>query len=173
MRSLDNLKPQDVLILLKIFTWGDRPQWFNSELARELNLSPFEISVGLERCHRAGFLDAKKRKLKKSALLEFLIHGIKYVYSAKPGPICRGVPTAHSAPPLANHILASESDQYVWPSDDGKMRGQAISPLYESVPRAALKDSRLHELLALVDAIRVGRTREQKMASHELEKRMA
>ena len=48
-----------------------------------------------------------------------------------------------------------------------------IDPLYPSVPAAAAEDPRLHELLALADALRVGRARERSMARTELTKRLA
>jgi hypothetical protein len=44
-------------------------------------------------------------------------------------------------------------------------------PLYSSVPEAALRDTKLHELLALTDALRVGRAREREIAIFELNKR--
>jgi hypothetical protein len=50
------------------------------------------------------------------------------------------------------------------------MRGYAITPIYSSVPKAALNDQRLHELLALVDALRVGRARERQIAGEELKR---
>ena len=52
------------------------------------------------------------------------------------------------------------------------IRGQGIAPLYESVPLAAAKDQQLYELLALVDALRVGRARERALAIGELESRI-
>ncbi|MEG4171544.1 MULTISPECIES: hypothetical protein [unclassified Microcoleus] len=52
------------------------------------------------------------------------------------------------------------------------MRGQAIAPLYRSVPQAASNDPELYALLSLIDAIRVGRVREQRLAASELEKRI-
>ena len=108
----------------------------------------------------------------RSALLEFIVHGLKYVYPVQPGPLCRGIPTAHSAPPLAGKMVSNEADEYVWPDDRGDRRGQAITPLYESAPQAAKKDPRLHELLALVDALRVGHAREQALAANELKRRL-
>lgn len=172
MRS-NGIKPQDILILLKILTWQNRHDWRSMDLAKELGLSPFEISIGLERCRRSGLLDASKRKLMKSSLLEFLIHGLKYVFPAEPGPIRRGIPTAHCAPPLVSKIVTSEQDKYVWPFDEGRVRGQAVSPIYDTAPTASQSDPRLYELLALVDALRVGRAREKNMAAKELEKRLA
>ena len=60
----------------------------------------------------------------------------------------------------------------VWPAADGDVRGQAIEPLYASAPNAARKDSELYQMLALVDALRVGRARERNMAAEELSKRL-
>ena len=52
------------------------------------------------------------------------------------------------------------------------MRGQAIVPLYPSIIEAIMKDPMRYELLALLDAIRVGKAREQKAAIDELTKRI-
>lgn len=78
------------------------------------------------------------------------------------------MPTAHSASPLKELIQSEE--QFVWPYGKGKVRGQAIMPLYASAPEAALKDDKLHQLLALVDALRVRRAREKALAVIELKK---
>jgi hypothetical protein len=53
------------------------------------------------------------------------------------------------------------------------VRGQAIAPLYRSVPQAAKNDPKLYALLSLTDAIRVSRVREQRLAASELEKLLA
>ena len=169
-KTQQGIKPQDILVLLKLVVSEDR-QWRLVDLAQELGLSQSEVSMALERAKHSRFLDDSKRKILKSALGEFLIHGLKYVYPASPGPICRGIPTSHSAAPLAGKIVSSEHDQYVWPHDEGTVRGQAIAPLYESAPEAARKDPQLHELLALIDAIRVGRARERALAIEEIKKR--
>ena len=60
----------------------------------------------------------------------------------------------------------------VWPYAEDSVRGVAFTPLYSSVPAAALHDSRLYELLALVDAIRDGRARERNFATKELTSRL-
>lgn len=171
MRVLQGIKPQDVLVLLKLCLWQER-EWRHVDLSNDLGLSQTEVSFSLARCRASGFLDEAKKRVNRSALLEFLAHGLKYVYPVQPGALCRGMPTAHSAPPLSKRIASDEHDHFVWPHGDGRMRGQAIDPLYESVPLAAEKDPRLHELLALVDALRVGRAREKSLAAEELEKRL-
>ena len=106
----------------------------------------------------------------KSALLDFLIHGLKYVYPQKPGALVRGINTAHSALPLSNEINSEQN--YVWPYVEGNSRGFAIEPLHPNVPKACLKDQKLYELLALLDAIRIGNTREQNLAITELNTRI-
>ncbi len=128
--------------------------------------------MGLERAKRARLIDGSKKNIIWPSLLEFVLHGLKYVYPAEPGALCRGVPTAHSAPPLSRKIVSEDDEHYVWPSGHGTVRGQAIEPLYESVPLAAGKDPRLHELLSLVDALRVGRARERQIAGEELKSRL-
>ena len=106
----------------------------------------------------------------KRQLLDFLRSGLPYVFPQQPGSIVRGVPTAHSAPPLSLKISGSES--YVWPSAKGTARGQAIEPLYSGAIDAALEDEEFHQLLALVDALRVGRVRERDLAVRVLRIRL-
>ena len=169
MKSNNNLKPQDILILLKICTLGEQ-EWFQHTLAEDLNISQSEISECLARSKYSGLIDASRKRVNVLNLLEFIQHGIKYVFPQQPGPIVRGIATAHSASPLDKEI---QSDQnYVWPYTRGDMRGQAIQPLYKSVPKAILKDEKLHEVLALVDAIRVGKVREQHLAISLLKERL-
>ena len=82
------------------------------------------------------------------------------------------MPTAHGAQPLAAQIQASDEDLPVWPYLEGTVRGQSFSPLYRSVPAAALKDPPLYELLALTDAVRGGRARERELAAKMLSERL-
>lgn len=171
MRPFNGIKPQDIAVLLKLVALGER-KWRHVDLATALGLSQGEISFSLNRCRTVGFMDSAKKKVMKAALLEFLVHGLKYVFPAKPGPVSRGLPTAHSAAPLAGKIVAPAEDMYIWPYENGRARGQSIAPLYEKAPQAAEKDKALYELLALVDAIRAGRAREQAMAIRELEARL-
>ncbi len=165
-----SLKPQDILILLKIVCLADAP-FRIIDLAHELDISPGEITMALERLRISGLLAPDKRMPNPASILEFLIHGLKYVFPAELGSIVRGIPTAHSGASLSQKIMSDTN--YVWPSEEGTIKGIAVSPLYASVPHAVLKDSKLHRLLALVDTIRIGRTREQNMAIKELQKEFA
>jgi len=88
----------------------------------------------------------------------------------KPGAIVRGMPTAHSTAPL--NLEISSGEIYVWPFAMGNVRGHGITPLYASVPQAAMEDEQLYELLSLVDALRVGKVREKNLAVQELKHRI-
>src|SRR5262249_20807357 len=148
MKTLQVMRPQDPVILLTALVI---PQpWRHTDLAMALGMSQSEVTMSLERSRRAGLIDETKRQVFKKALLEFIEHGLRYVSPAARGALVRGVPTAFSAPPLSDKIVTSELDTYVWPSPDGSKRGQAIEPLYPSVPKAAMRNPPLHELLALV-----------------------
>lgn len=162
------IKSQDILLLLKIISAGNTT-WNQIPMAEALGLSQSEVSESVSRSKYSGLLDPTGKIVMKLSLLEFIQYGLRYVFPQQPGPIVRGVPTAHSASPLKNEIQSSEA--YVWPYGKGNVRGHSIIPLYVSAPEAALKDEKLHELLALVDAIRVGRARERGLAIHELKKR--
>jgi hypothetical protein len=148
----------------------DNNSWMMKELSHELQISASEISESLNRSMLAGLISGDKKKLMKMALLEFLQYGLKYVYPQHPWSLVRGIPTAYSAPPLSDLIASQEA--VVWPNPEGKVRGQAIEPLHPSAPRACLNDAKLYELLALTDALRIGRSREIKLALEELKKRL-
>lgn len=166
------LKPQDIVTLLKVHSWGPVGDWTYSTLAIDLGMSASSVYEALKRASSAGLYDADNKKVKKHALLEFLVHGLRYVFYAHPGPVSRGIPTAHSAEPLKSLLVVDVLDVYVWPTSTGELRGQALAPLYRSVPFAAQKDPELYVLLSLIDAIRVGRVREQRFAAKELSQRL-
>jgi hypothetical protein len=163
------MRPQDVPILLKIISF-ERSNiiWKMKDLARELGISPSEISESLNRSYHAQLIDYYKRNVFRLALHEFVIHAIGYVFPQSPGPITRGIRTAHSAPPI-NKVIRSDQ-HYVWPDAEGDTRGQAIEPLYPTLVRASKQDEFLYTALALIDALRVGRAREKEIAKIELEK---
>lgn len=164
------MRPQDIAILLKIIALGEQ-SWQSKDLAASLFLSASEISESLRRSAFAGLFQKKSRQVSRLALLDFLIHGFRFVFPQQPGAITQGVPTAHSAPPLKS-LISDDGVPYVWPSPKGPAKGQAIVPLYPGAAAAAAEDKRLYELLALVDALRVGRARERELARQELQKRI-
>ena len=168
------LKPQDVVVLLKLVALGDRG-WTFQGLAVELSISQSEVHAAVRRAVAARLMTEASSgagRPVRAALLEFLVHGVKYAFAPKRGELTRGVPTGYAAPPLDQSIAGSSEPPPVWPYAEGKVRGYAFAPLYRTVPEAALRDPALYELLALVDAIRDGRARERSLARQGLEKRL-
>ena len=98
-------------------------------------------------------------------LLEFMLHGARYVWPATLGPAKRGVPTSYGAEPLVGKVSAAPGEAPVWAHPAGGAKGPTLSPLYRTAPVAALSDPALHRLLALLDALRAGRARERTLAA--------
>ncbi|MEO0853873.1 MAG: hypothetical protein AAFY15_10290, partial [Cyanobacteria bacterium J06648_11] len=144
------LKPQDIVCLLKLHSLAAATtnqavvEWTYASLAGELGMSASEVHAALNRSAASHLYDRPHRHIRPHYLQEFLIHGIKYAFPARPGPIAFGIPTAHSAPALSS--LIASHDAYVWPASDGDYRGQAIAPLYPSVPQAISQDPILYDL---------------------------
>jgi len=165
MRYHNGMRPQDVVVLLKIILLDDK-FWQYKDLAKELFLSPAEISLSLQRSAVAGLVNSEKRKVHRQTFLEFLQFGLHVVFPVIPGGIVNGLYTAHSHP-FMKQFFTSEA-AYVWPDVMGKDRGQSILPLYKDVVKAALQDEDLYKMLALLDIVRVGKMRELKIAIKEL-----
>ena len=68
------LKPQDVLVLMKLVVMGDR-EWSYAGLARELHMSVSEVHVGLKRASHARLLDMNSKRPIVSAWKSFLFMG--------------------------------------------------------------------------------------------------
>ncbi len=165
------LKPQDVLVVLKLAVAREGTSYPGMALA--LGMSPSEVHAAVKRASGCGLLNTSTRRPNRSALLEFLIHGVRYVFPAEHGGITRGVATSYAAPPLKDKVVGGEEMPPVWPDPQGEVRGEELRPLYRSVPVAARNDPELYELLALVDAVRSGRARERGLAVKELQSRLS
>lgn len=141
-------------------------------LAESTGISKSEVSLALQRCYEVGL--AKLNRLSKvprvnaSALTEFIVHGLKYVFPVKPAEITRGIATAWAAPVLQGQIMSAGELVPVWPDARGNTKGLAIAPLFKSVPYAVRSDPRLYSMLALTDAIRIGQSRERNLAIEKL-----
>lgn len=167
---MSSLKPQDLVALLKLALHEDKA-WTFPRLAAELSMSASEVHKAVTRARKAGLLDTGWRP-NRVALLEFLLHGVRYAFAPERGPVTRGMPTAHGAPPLAAELLSDGELPPVWPDATGDARGEALSPLYKAVPKAARRDAGLYECLALIDAMRAGRARERALAAKHLTARL-
>lgn len=169
------LKPQDVVVALKLAAGTGAP-WTQPELARSLHLSASEVNHGLKRLAACHLYNARERRVVRASLEEFLLCGLRYVFPAQLGLFGQGMPTSISASTaLSAKLVLGDEDYVVWPAESrlGRVRGRVVAPLYRNVPLAAAEDPVLHEYLALVDAVRVGRARERALAKEELGRRLA
>lgn len=164
-----DLKPQELLVLLKVSAHPGQKFTF-SALAQALAMSAAEVHASVKRATGAGLVHVRGRgdwSPVRPALQEFLLHGARYAFPAVVGPVKRGVPTAHGTKPLSS-LIRGDGDPPVWAHAQGSARGPSISPIYRTAPQAALLDPALHELLALLDALRIGRARERELAAQHL-----
>ena len=118
------LRPGDVAVALRLV---QVPGEGYETLADVLGISLGAAHKGVGRLEEARLVIPDAREVDRPSLLEFLIHGICYAFYAVMGPEGRGVPTAHSAPPLADEIASDSA--YVWPSAHGSTRGTTVTPL--------------------------------------------
>lgn len=194
------MKGQDLLLLLKLVSLSRRealraarrdsasaqaapePDMTASDpysvraLEESTGISKSEVSGGLRRCQEVGLLKSGRQtgqpQVNTRGLFEFLAYGVRYVFPARPGALVRGLPTAYAAPVLADRLMSAGEHPYVWEDAEGNQLGQAIAPLFRSVPMAARRDPELYALLALVDAIRLGQPREAGVARTLLEQHL-
>jgi len=122
-----------------------------------------------------GFFNATERRPIAAALLEFLQHGVRYAFAPDRTGVVFGLPTPYAAPIMGTRIVAPANDiAPVWAHDKGHVRGEGIEPLYGSAPLAAEEeDESFYALLALVDAVRIGRARERRVAQSLLASQFA
>jgi len=165
-----SLKPQDLYVLLALLSRGDGSAGY-TQLAEQTGLAVSAVHGALKRAAaaRLAMFEDRRPVVLKPQLREFVLHGAKYAFAPVWGSLTRGVPTAYGAAPLDSVIAPSGDPVPVWPHAKGSVRGLSLAPLYPSVPEAALKDARLHTVLALFDAIRCGQARERDAAQKLLE----
>jgi hypothetical protein len=136
-------------------------------------MNPSEAEAAIARATDSRLMNIPHRRPIRAALEDFCVHGVQYVFPAKLGQVTYGMPTAHAAAPLKYEFIASDALPPVWPDKKSGVHGSGVhgrelKPLYCSVPDAARKDEKLYAALALVDAIRMGRSRERKRAAELL-----
>jgi DNA-binding Lrp family transcriptional regulator len=159
--------PFDVALALRLLS----PAGTLVELAEELGVAPSQVHSALARLGRAGLLKPATRVTNPRALTEFALHGVRYAFPATKGSLAAGVPTAYSTSPLAAEVDAV--DVVVLPANvPDAVQGFAITPLYRGAAGLAVRSPQLFEMVALVDAIRLGDPRIRLAARTRLEQRI-
>src|SRR5689334_8584463 len=165
--NVDSLKPADVLVLLKLAASGAASV---RTLESELGLSKSTVALSLRRLREADILteDGERGlRINKLVARDFLVHRARWIAPAKVGDFELGLATAHTSEFLA-HKLSGDPDPVVLPLPHGPVRGRAVSPVHPRAPATASKDPALLRLLAILDALRIGRARDREVAAAEL-----
>lgn len=186
------MKSQDIVVLLKLVSLQEQEDGalpeeilrrFEGEapysvrgLESQLGISKTEINASINRSLSSG-LAIKDRasghvRANRRNLHNFIVHGLKFAFPARPGAMTRGLPTAFAAPMLKRSLASAAEFIFVWPFAGGQDVGQSVKPLFKTVPAAARNDERLYEYLALADAIRLGNQREAGLATERLSERL-
>lgn len=141
-------------------------------LAASTGISKSEVSAALKRCSDIGLAKLDRYTqlpaVNRTGLWEFLVYGLRYVYPVKLGELTRGITTGVGAPIFANQLMSGGDLLPVWPDPTGNTKGLAITPLFKTVPFAVKRDPHLYALLALTDALRLGKPRERNFAAEKL-----
>jgi len=172
------LRAQDVIVAIQLRTYGLAPEdgiaWTFAELARHTGLSASQGHGAVGRLKAASIAHAGTAaplRISAEALGRLLQHAVPlwlYPEAADTPGAARGIPTAWSAPPLVE-IMRGER-KVVWPHPEGTGLGESLKPLHHciltgpGVPGHARYNERLHQVLALVDALRLGRARDRREA---------
>ena len=163
------LKPLDIVVLLAAHFRSDE-EWTYASLSGGLGVSSSQVHGALKRGELAGLWSATFRRVRALVFVEFAAHGIPHLVPQRPGDSVRGVPTAASWPSLSDRLSAGPA--YVWPDARGPLIGAAVEPLDCRVPLMVRHDPALHEALAMIDALRIGRARERAFAREILTVRL-
>jgi hypothetical protein len=83
---------QDIALLLKL-SLQEGPRVLSKKLASELFLSPSEVSKSLYRSKMQDYSTGPtwRKGVNRSGLLEFLAHGMRYVFPPERGSMVRGI----------------------------------------------------------------------------------
>lgn len=162
------LKPQDVLVVLKLASMRGRGDSTYVALGESLAMSASEVHAAIRRLAEARLVSDEGQEVRLGALRNFLVHGVPYVFPARAKEVTRGIPTAWAAPVMQNAVQSGDQLPPVWPDPKASTQGVAVRPLYASAPRASERDDQLYSLLALVDVLRLGRARERAIAERKL-----
>jgi hypothetical protein len=138
------------------------------ELSQLVGTSLGEAHNATKRLEISRLYLPHRHGVNKPALVEFLVSGVPYVYPGELGLETRGVPTAYSGPVFEESMVTAPV--VVWPSVEGEARGLALTPLCAAAPLTISSNPPLYHWLTIIDALRVGRARDRRLARQALER---
>jgi hypothetical protein len=169
--ATEALKPQDVFVACQIALFGDEP-FTHAKLAEGLHLSTSTVFEALGRLKQAKLTATaayQPAKVIRDKLLDFLVHGVPTIYFPKKIEVVRGIPTSVFSPLFRERFADNRTIPLVWPYSKGKEQGEGLLPLYPTVAIACSRNDELYQLMAAIDVLRVGKSREREAAVTYLE----
>ena len=165
MTKQKTLKPGDIVVALQLALTPETPL---ANLAESTKRSIGEVHNAIARLRTSGLLDPEFRRIEREPMIQFIRWGVPYAFPPTTGGTTVGIATAV----ILNGPEAGEPahSEFVWPASMGTSRGESLVPLHPRVPELAETNPRLRALLAVVDLIRIGGTRERTAAVAELER---
>ena len=132
------LRSFDIAVLLKLTLPGAAESSFQ-KLASELHVASSEVHGAVKRARLSGLMQHDgPKKVNRSALLELLGHGMRYVYPAVRGELMRGVATSFAAEPSEErNSQIVEMKCLFGLMCLGKVRGYSFEPIYKHAAEAA------------------------------------
>ena len=174
----DVLKPQDLLVAMKLAVLGDIEYSYESLGDSLGGMDQGAVHNAVERAKYASLIFGKKNKrggglkVNRLALAEFIIHGAKYAFPAGESKAkIKGMPTADAIELIDEQLAPSDRLHWVWPDDEGE-EGYRCNPLHKNAVDAAKKDNKLYELLALLDSQRVGDARVKRIGADAIKEKL-
>jgi hypothetical protein len=165
------LREMDVIVLLGLLQRA-RGDWTVRSLAKELGLPSASVQRSLDRLAATPAFDARRRRVSLGACEELFDHALRYLAPVTAEGETRGLRTSWAAPPLSEHLALGNELPPVWPDPNGEARGLELRPLHPAVVTLARADAQMYELLALIDALRMGDTRTRGLAIELLRARI-
>ena len=107
------LKPQDLLVTLRLATFGDAEPPTFAALAESLSMGASQVFSATRRAAACHLLleqpppstGAARYRVSGANLAEFLISGLRYIFPGELGKPARGFRTAQDAMPLAQQVV--------------------------------------------------------------------
>jgi hypothetical protein len=162
-------------VLLKLISSGE-PGTPVRDIASSIgSVSKSAVDVSLQRLKAHALIreGSSGRQINRLAARDLFEKAVQWIAPAVVGPYELGLATAYAAHPLADKLRSDEDeDPVVMPVAEGPCRGRAVTPIHRAAPGAAKRDEKLHELLSIVDALRIGRARDREVAVSELRSRI-
>lgn len=147
-----SIKSEDILVLLKIAA-HPKMKLDLEIMSSEIGHSISEVSESLRRLQSFGFFDLEG-KIILSYVKKFLIFDLHDLFPASPGKLTQGMLTGAKPGTFLDPHLPYTSI-WVWPNSGGTDHGFELTPLSPHCCFACLNDSRLKDLLAVTETLRV------------------